>query len=92
LAGKETPTGGPSEVLEGGSLSNSKPTLTQALTHYRPQELIRLEQENEQLDNELKASKEFQKELSDRVDHLKKCIEENNQRIFISEKESERLK
>ena len=92
LGGKDTSSIAASEIMEGGSLTNSKPTLTQALSHYRPQELIRLEQENQQLDNELKASKEFQKELSDRVEHLKKCIQENNQRLFLVEKESDRNK
>lgn len=82
------------DQLEGGSisLSHSKPTLTQALSHYRPQELIRLEQENNQLQNEIKAANEFQKELIDRVDHLKRCIQENNQKQFVGDRENERLK
>lgn len=54
-------------------------------------ELIRLEQENNQLKCELKTINDQRKEHTTKIADLSRALTETNQRQFLSERENERL-
>ena len=54
-------------------------------------ELIRLEQESNQLKSELETVQGQRQEHVQRIDHLSRALAETNQRQFLNERENERL-
>ena len=70
-----------------GSMSGIQKKSFQAsnIEHYKPQELIRLEIEKNQLKSENETMQGFTEELKKKVDHLTNCIKESNSNIFLKE-------
>ena len=64
-----------------------KPIAAPNISHYKPQELIRLEIENNQLKSELETLKGYQNEMEAEIGHLKECIKENKTKEFLREQE-----
>ena len=62
-----------------------KPEQAAKVQHYKPQELIRLELENDQMKSENEHLQAFGDELLQKVDHLTECIKECNSNIFLKE-------
>jgi hypothetical protein len=64
-----------------------KPIAAPNISHYKPQELIRLEIENDQLKSELDTLKGYQNEMEAEIGHLTECIKENKTKEFLREQE-----
>jgi len=52
---------------------------------YKPQEMIRLEVEQEQMKSEHTHMQELNGELVKKVNHLSECIKDCNSKIFLKE-------
>ena len=64
-----------------------KPIAAPSISHYKPQELIRLEIENNQIKSELETLKGYQNDMEGEIGHLKECIKENKTKDFLREQE-----
>ena len=67
------------------------PTQSPNIQHYKPLELTRVEEENNQMKSELLLMKSFVDEFKDKNDHLMKCVAEGNTNTFIQAQEIKRL-
>lgn len=68
------------------------PTQSPNIQHYKPIELIRVEEENLQMKSELITMQTFVDEYKNKNEHLTKCVQEGNTNKFLQEQEIHRLK
>lgn len=60
-----------------------RPTSAPSISHYKPQELIRLEVENNQLKSELETLKLYQSDLEANLQHMTECLKESKTAEFL---------
>lgn len=60
-----------------------RPTSAPSISHYKPQELIRLEVENTQLKSELETLKLYQDDLESNLQHMTECLKESKTAEFL---------
>ena len=64
-----------------------RPTQSPNVALYKPQQLIRIEEEKLQLQSELETMQKFVGESQSKIENLTKCVQESNTGIFLREQE-----